>query len=87
MKGLLLWLWLSQGADVATTAIALHRGCVERTYYTGNPALIATGKLSATFVLTFGAPHLPHGKVLIGSFATAATTAAILNTHTMRHCR
>jgi hypothetical protein len=33
MKGLLIWLWLSQGADVTTTAIALHRGCVERTYW------------------------------------------------------
>jgi hypothetical protein len=88
MKGLLIWLWLSQGADVTTTAIALHRGCVERTYWSGNPAIIASGKLSATFVLSFGAPRMARGgKVLVSSFAAAATTAAVLNARTMGRCQ
>lgn len=88
MKTLLVWLWLSQSADVATTAVALHRGCVERTYYSSDPRVIAGGKLGATFVLSWGATRMPHGgKVLVGSYAAVATTAAIMNAHTMGMCR
>lgn len=40
MKGLLIWLWLAQGADVGTTVAALHKGCVESTYWSGRPTVI-----------------------------------------------
>lgn len=88
MKGLLLWLWLAQGADATTTAVALHRGCVERTYYSAQrSSVIVGGKVGATFVLSFGAPRMPHGgKVLVSSFAVAATTAAVLNLRTIPSC-
>jgi hypothetical protein len=87
MKTLLIWLWLSQGADVGTTAVALHRGCVERTYWTGNPAAIAGGKLAGSFVITLGAPKVRGGKALVLGFAAATTTAVVLNVHTMGGCR
>lgn len=88
MKSLLIWLWLSQSADISTTAIALHRGCVEKTYWSGNPDIIAAGKLGATVTFTFGLPKdKKASKAIVGGFAAAATTAAVLNARTMRGCQ
>jgi hypothetical protein len=86
MKPFLIWLWLAQGADVGTTVAALHRGCVERTYWSGNPTTIAAGKLGASVVLSWGAPRVKGGKVIVGVIAGAATAAAALNLRTLPKC-
>lgn len=90
MKGLLIWLWLAQSADISTTVVGLNRGCVERTYWSQNPAVIGGGKVGGTIVLTWGGAKNPNSrglKWMVGSLAASATAAAIINGRTIPKCR
>lgn len=92
MKGLLLWLWLAQGADMGTTAVALQRGCVE-----ANPAMrmspvaMASVKTGVTVTITwhFGRKPEPSkgDKLFVGAFAAAGTVGAVMNARTLPRCR
>lgn len=93
MKELLIWLWLAQGADIATTAIAIERGCTE-----ANPVLrgmspqaAASTKMAVTVTVTwhFGRKPQPTkaDKWFVGAFAAAGTVGASLNARTIPHCR
>lgn len=89
MKALLLWMWLSQAADLSTTAVGLHRGCVEQTYWTGELKTIAPAKLGATMVFTLAAHDKTSKgwKWTVAGLAASGTVAAVLNTHTIPGCR
>jgi hypothetical protein len=87
MKGLLLWLWLAQGADITTTAIGLNRGCVERTYWSSNPYLIGAAKGGSTVFFSFTLPNMKPRKLAKGiaiGFAAGTTVAAIHNARVIR---
>jgi hypothetical protein len=93
MKGLLIWLWLAQGADLGTTAIALNRGCVEANPILGrmSPTAMASTKMAVTVTVTwhFGRKVTPTKgeKLAVAAFAAAGTVGASLNANTIPKCR
>ncbi len=78
MKGLLVWLVLTQAADIATTAVALRRGCHEV-----NPAASIGLKSGVTLALVWGAPKMAHGKALVIGFASVGTATTAWNIATL----
>ncbi len=92
MKGLLIWLWLAQGADIGTTAVAMNRGCVEANPVLRgwSPTTIASTKMAVTVSITwhFGRKPEPSkgDKVFVGAFAAAGTVAAVMNARTLPRC-
>lgn len=93
MKGLLIWLWLAQGADIGTTAIALDRGCVEANPVMSRlgPVGIASTKMGVSVAFTWHFGRKPNptkaDKWAVGLAAAAGTVGASLNARTIPNCR
>ena len=93
MKGLMLAMWLAQAADVATTTVALNRGCVE-----GNPIMpksapaIAGVKAGLTVALTWGAWRAKKGgrarmaATLLAAGIIGGAVPAAWNLHVIPSC-
>lgn len=91
MKSLLVWMLLAQGGDLATTGVALSRGCQEvAPIYRSMPyAGTVAVKGGATFVVTFTLGKKPSkgSKAVIAGLAASGTVATVLNLRALPSCR
>ena len=93
MKALLLTFILSQGADMTTTVMGLHRGCVEANpiYHKRSLAEMVAIKSASTMTISFVAwgTRKKHPKtakaILIGGIGAGAG-ATIWNLHVIGGC-
>lgn len=93
VKWLIVGMLASQGADIATTSLALRRGCVETTYYgLQNKWAIGAMKGGGAIALSVTLPFTHNKKprltkaMLWAQIASGAVGAAV-NTTRLPHCR
>ena len=93
LKWLIVGMIAAQAADIATTSVALHHGCVETTYYGLQSRWAISGmKATGTLVLSVTLPLAHHKKpkltegVAWAHIASGALGAG-LNATRLSHCR
>lgn len=91
LHSMLLWLILAQSADISTTAMGLHKGCVEQVYPIHSPDGVVAVKGGSVLVFSLIYPKLKksHPKlakglalVMIGS----GTVGAVHNAMVLPRC-
>lgn len=95
MKALLLAFLLAQGTDLATTAVGIHRGCMEvNPLYGRNVSItdVVIRKGAATVVIGTVAwgvhkkGQTKAAKIILWTGLATASMATAWNIHTLPHC-
>ena len=93
VRWLIVGMIAAQAADIMTTSVALHRGCVESTYYgLQNRWAIGGMKAAGTIALSVTLPMAHHKKPKLSKAVAWAqigsgTLGAAFNTTRLPHCR
>lgn len=93
LKWLIVGMIAAQVADIASTSIALHRGCVETTYYgLQNRWAIGGMKAGGTVALTVTLPLFHNKKpkltkTLAWAEIGSGALGAVVNATRLPHCR
>lgn len=93
LKWLILGTIAAQAADIATTSVALHRGCVETMYYgLQNKWAIGGMKAGGTVALTVTLPMFHNkkpklAKALAWAEIASGALGAAINSTRLPHCR
>src|SRR4030095_9919598 len=93
VRWLIVGMIAAQAADIMTTSVALHRGCVESTYYgLQNRWAIGSMKAGGTIALSVTLPMAHHkkpklSKAVAWAQIASGTLGAAFNTTRLPHCR